>query len=175
MYVNFCPYFYRKCEYGKKLRYLRHNSLFFHRPLWLMSVFNVSLFSEHCQHHWFPQTPCRGSGYRCLRINHKIDPLIGKAACSIRLTQEELSVLLPRELTVWVDPYEVSYRIGEDGSTCVLYESLPPLPRSASSTDKGPSYKVAVRTGRSSRSTWWPISFCPWNPTPQHTLDFTLL
>uniref|UniRef100_A0A8B9RGX4 Anti-proliferative protein domain-containing protein n=1 Tax=Astyanax mexicanus TaxID=7994 RepID=A0A8B9RGX4_ASTMX len=80
---------------------------------------------EHYQHHWFPQAPCRGSGYRCIRINHKMDPLIGKAACTTGLTREQLFSLLPRELTVWVDPYEVSYRIGEDGSTCVLYESSP--------------------------------------------------
>ncbi|XP_072553086.1 protein BTG1-like [Salminus brasiliensis] len=107
---------------------------------------------EHYQHHWFPQTPCRGSGYRCLRINHKMDPLIGKAGCAIGLTREQLFSLLPSELTLWVDPCEVSYRIGEDGSTCVLYESSPPMPRTASSADKGPSCKGALRTGRSSPS-----------------------
>uniref|UniRef100_W5L1X0 Anti-proliferative protein domain-containing protein n=1 Tax=Astyanax mexicanus TaxID=7994 RepID=W5L1X0_ASTMX len=95
---------------------------------------------EHYQHHWFPQAPCRGSGYRCIRINHKMDPLIGKAACTTGLTREQLFPLLPRELTVWVDPYEVSYRIGEDGSTCVL------------STYNGPSCKGALTTGRSSPS-----------------------
>ncbi|XP_017568179.1 protein BTG1-like [Pygocentrus nattereri] len=106
----------------------------------------------HYQHHWFPQAPCRGSGYRCLRINHKMDPLIGRAACAIGLSREQLFALLPRELTLWVDPYEVSYRIGEDGSTCVLYESSVSQPRTASSTDKGPSCKGALRTGQSSPS-----------------------
>jgi hypothetical protein len=28
----------------------------------------------------------------------------------------------PSELTMWIDPKEVSYRIGENGSICVLYE-----------------------------------------------------
>uniref|UniRef100_A0A8C2JVB9 Anti-proliferative protein domain-containing protein n=1 Tax=Cyprinus carpio TaxID=7962 RepID=A0A8C2JVB9_CYPCA len=74
---------------------------------------------NHYQHHWFPNAPCRGSGYRCIRINHKMDPLIGKAACTIGLTKEQLFSLLPSELTMWIDPYEVSYRIGEDGSICV--------------------------------------------------------
>ncbi|OBS76464.1 hypothetical protein A6R68_17078, partial [Neotoma lepida] len=83
------------------------------------------LLAEHYKHHWFPEKPCKGSGYRCLRINHKMDPLIGQAAQQIGLSSQELFKLLPCELTLWVDPYEVSYRIGEDGSICVLYEALP--------------------------------------------------
>ncbi|KAK2825157.1 hypothetical protein Q7C36_019084 [Tachysurus vachellii] len=75
---------------------------------------------DYYEKHWFPQDPCRGSGYRCLRINHKMDPLINKAARAVGITKEELFVLLPCELTVWVDPHEVSYRISENGSSCVL-------------------------------------------------------
>nr|XP_013802489.1 PREDICTED: protein BTG1 [Apteryx mantelli mantelli] len=80
---------------------------------------------QHYKHHWFPEKPCKGSGYRCIRINHKMDPLIGQAAQRIGLSSQELFQLLPSELTLWVDPYEVSYRIGEDGSICVLYEAAP--------------------------------------------------
>ena len=54
-----------------------------------------------------------------------MDPLICQAAQRIGLSSQELFRFLPCELTLWVDPYEVSYRIGEDGSICVLYESLP--------------------------------------------------
>jgi len=79
--------------------------------------------SDHYQHHWFPDRPQKGSGYRCIRINHEMDPIIGRAAGRIGLTSDQLFSLLPRELTMWVDPYEVSYRIGEDGSICVLYEA----------------------------------------------------
>ncbi|CAM4680324.1 unnamed protein product [Leuciscus chuanchicus] len=81
---------------------------------------------QHYRQHWFPHAPCRGSGYRCLRINRRMDPLIGKAASAVGLAQEQLSKSLPIELTLWVDPSEVSYRIGEDGSTCVLYQKQPP-------------------------------------------------
>lgn len=82
--------------------------------------------SDHYQHHWFPDKPQKGSGYRCIRINHEMDPIIGRAAGRIGLTSDQLFSLLPRELTLWVDPYEVSYRIGEDGSICVLYEAEAP-------------------------------------------------
>lgn len=91
--------------------------------------FNKTVYfsPEHYQHHWFPDRPQKGSGYRCIRINHEMDPLIGRAAGRIGLTSGQLFSLLPRELTLWVDPYEVSYRIGEDGSICVLYEAEPPV------------------------------------------------
>ncbi|XP_060762016.1 protein BTG1-like [Neoarius graeffei] len=75
---------------------------------------------EHYEHHWFPDAPFRGSGYRCLRINRRMEPLVGKAAYTSGLSMEQVRALLPCELTVWVDPYEVSYRIGENGSIGVL-------------------------------------------------------
>ncbi|XP_051946820.1 protein BTG1-like [Xyrauchen texanus] len=120
-----------------------------------LHLFTETLFSallEHYHHHWFPQAPCRGSGYRCLRINHKMDPLIGNAGSAVGLTQEQLFSLLPKELTLWVDPYEVSYRIGEDGSTCVLYESSPAQPKCATSADTSGHYKEEQILRRSNRS-----------------------
>ncbi|NXM18694.1 BTG2 protein, partial [Ploceus nigricollis] len=85
---------------------------------------------EHYRHHWFPEKPSKGSGYRCIRINHRMDPIISRAAGQIGLSLPQLFQLLPSELTLWVDPYEVSYRIGDDGSICVLYEATKPLPSS---------------------------------------------
>ncbi|KAF7693544.1 protein BTG2 [Silurus meridionalis] len=82
--------------------------------------------SDRYRHHWFPDRPQKGSGYRCIRINHEMDPLISGAASQVGLSAKQLFSLLPRELTLWIDPYEVSYRIGEDGSICVLYEAEPP-------------------------------------------------
>ncbi|XP_005987128.1 protein BTG1 [Latimeria chalumnae] len=107
---------------------------------------------EHYKHHWFPQMPCKGSGYRCIRINHKMDPLIGKAASTIGLSHQQLFQLLPSELTLWVDPFEVSYRIGEDGSICVLYESAPPTVKNGKSLDSRISCKEELRIGRASPS-----------------------
>lgn len=78
------------------------------------------LLCTHYQNHWFPEKPFKGSAYRCLRINHKMDPLISQAGNKCGLTDEALFRILPNELTLWVDPNEVSYRIGEDGSIGVL-------------------------------------------------------
>uniref|UniRef100_A0A4D5R982 B-cell translocation protein 2, btg2 n=1 Tax=Scolopendra viridis TaxID=118503 RepID=A0A4D5R982_SCOVI len=82
------------------------------------------LLKKHYQHHWFPEQPCKGSGYRCLRINHKMDPLIAKAAEASGVSDSSLlQNMFPNELTLWIDPREVSYRIGENGSICVLFDA----------------------------------------------------
>jgi len=76
----------------------------------------------HYQKHWFPEKPFKGSAYRCLRINQKMDPMVARAAQKSGLHEQLLRNILPKELTLWVDPKEVSYRIGENGSICVIYE-----------------------------------------------------
>lgn len=78
--------------------------------------------------HWFPDRPNRGSGYRCIRINGKMDPVIAQAGANVGLLPTVLHNLFPSELTMWIDPAEVSYRIGENGSICVLYERTEPDP-----------------------------------------------
>lgn len=81
------------------------------------------LLCTHYQDHWFPDRPFKGSGYRCIRINNKMDPIVSLAGKKCGFTEQDLFRILPAELTLWVDPDEVSYRIGEEGSIAVLYES----------------------------------------------------
>uniref|UniRef100_U3K7Y2 Protein BTG1 n=1 Tax=Ficedula albicollis TaxID=59894 RepID=U3K7Y2_FICAL len=121
------PFFWKRLLAAPQPRLGTNNRGFFRCPVGFVipSLRPRGLDSEHYKHHWFPEKPCKGSGYRCIRINHKMDPLIGQAAQRIGLSSQELFQLLPSELTLWVDPYEVSYRIGEDGSICVLYEAAP--------------------------------------------------
>ncbi|KAK8728009.1 hypothetical protein OTU49_009335 [Cherax quadricarinatus] len=80
---------------------------------------------RHYTNHWFPDKPVKGSGYRCIRINGNLDPLIARAGFMMGLAVSFLRSLFPSELTMWVDPMEVAYRIGENGSICVLYEEVP--------------------------------------------------
>ncbi|GLH07567.1 Protein BTG1 [Gryllus bimaculatus] len=83
----------------------------------------TDVLQRRYKEHWFPEKPTRGSGYRCLRINGKMDPVIAQAGIAVGLSASFLHSLFPSELTMWIDPCEVSYRIGENGSICVLYET----------------------------------------------------
>ncbi|XP_002155861.1 protein BTG2 [Hydra vulgaris] len=77
------------------------------------------LLQTKYERHWHPEKPFQGSAFRCIRINAKfIDPSIIKAADMSGLTQTDLEKMLPKEFTIWIDPHDVSYRIGEDGSIC---------------------------------------------------------
>lgn len=90
----------------------------------------VTLFGEEIEKglkkkfegHWYPDKPFKGSGFRCIRVSgEKIDHVILEAAKNVGLGIEELKEYLPDELTLWIDPSEVSYRIGEKGLIKILY------------------------------------------------------
>lgn len=70
----------------------------------------VDLLCSRFEHHWFPEKPAKGQGYRCIRFNEtdRKDPTIDQAAVQAGLSYEQLQ--LPTELTIWVDPKEVCCR-----------------------------------------------------------------
>ena len=118
----------------------------------------IEVLRRRYRDHWFPEKPFKGSGYRCIRINGKMDPVIGQAADNCGLSSQFLHQIFPSELTMWIDPREVSYRIGENGNICVLYEykenvtepwkpafqkSKPPKPTKPPKPN--PSYKDSIR------------------------------
>lgn len=86
----------------------------------------VDMFSEELlkgllnkfEGHWYPEAPFKGSAFRCTKvtgINFDLDPVFEEAAKKSGLATQEVADQLPKELTVWVDPGEVSYQIGERG------------------------------------------------------------
>lgn len=116
-----------------------------------LATFNRTLcriLQNHYQDHWFPEKPFKGSGYRCMRINHKMDPLIAKAGTNCGLKVNELFRMFPNELTIWVDPEEVSYRIGENGSVGVL---LPSETSSEEEEESQPEREEVAPVSRSSQ------------------------
>lgn len=76
--------------------------------------------------HWYPEAPLRGSAFRCLYLGGPGDPVVDMAARRSGLDMEEVHANVPPELSIWIDPYEVSYQIGEKGAVKVLYVEDPP-------------------------------------------------
>jgi protein Tob/BTG len=71
--------------------------------------------------HWNVDAPLLGNGYRAIvNSGQRPDPLLVQAAGMVGVP--DLAAALPSELVVWVDPHEVAYRIGEQGSVCTLYD-----------------------------------------------------
>ena len=103
------------------------------------------LLCARYKEHWHPQNPLLGSGYRCIRINHNCDPLIAEAAEASGVTKYG-DLKLPEEFTLWVDPSDVSYRIGENGSICKLNDE------SSSLSTKSPSNSKEMKESTSEES-----------------------
>lgn len=61
----------------------------------------------------------QGSAFRCLKTGEPADPVLEIAARESGVTVSDILENLPAELSVWVDPGEVSYRIGEKGAVKV--------------------------------------------------------
>lgn len=102
------------CEFISGLLTQRHLPVQFARPFRRRME---ELLLERYRDHWDPSNPNRGSAYRCIRINGlRLDPVVKEAAKVTGLTN--ISEYLPSQLTLWIDPSDVSYRFGEDGSIC---------------------------------------------------------
>ena len=84
------------------------------------------------ENHWYPLCPYRGSEYRCIRLGKgssktkysEIDPVYIKTLSRCGISIEEFLDRMPENLTIWIDPGEVSYRIGECGKIKTLYETV---------------------------------------------------
>ncbi|XP_071432404.1 protein BTG4 [Pithys albifrons albifrons] len=72
----------------------------------------IILFEKY-KNHWYVGSPSKGQAYRCIRINQYLprDPLLERACVESEVNFNMLG--LPQEMTLWVDPFEVSCRYGE--------------------------------------------------------------
>jgi protein Tob/BTG len=110
-------------------------------------------FATRYHDHWFPDRPLRGSAYRCVRIaNRKLDRLLAGAGAEAGLPEPLLQRLLPAELTLWVDPEEVSYRIGEEGSVGVIYDARSATDSSSSEESSSTPPSSPITTAKFSSS-----------------------
>lgn len=76
----------------------------------------LDMLQEKFRNHWYTDEPTRGHAYRCIRINQRdlIDPMLEMAARRCGMRYNDLN--LPKELTIWVDPNEVSCRLVSIGN-----------------------------------------------------------
>ena len=129
------------CEFISKLLTQRHLPVQFAKPFKRRME---ELLMERFRDHWDPTNPNKGSAYRCIRINGvRLDPVVKEAAKVTGLSN--ISEYLPTQLTLWIDPFDVSYRFGEDGSIC----SCTPEVSSASRTQSygaSPAWNTGVAT-----------------------------
>ncbi|XP_067124519.1 protein Tob1-like [Centruroides vittatus] len=76
------------------------------------------------QGHWYPEKPYKGSGFRCLKTTPPLDPVFEIAARDSGMDLVDIQENLPQELSIWIDPGEVSYRMGEKGQVKILYSEM---------------------------------------------------
>lgn len=85
--------------------------------------------------HWYPEKPFKGSAFRCLKTGDPVDPVLERAAKESGVPIQDILENLPAELAIWVDPGEVSYRIGEMNAVKILYSETGD-PHDESSADR---------------------------------------
>ncbi|KAE8592593.1 hypothetical protein XENTR_v10018803 [Xenopus tropicalis] len=70
------------------------------------------LFAKY-KTHWYAENPTKGQAFRCIRINQcqAVDAVLEKACAESNVDFNDLG--LPKEMTIWVDPFEVCCRYGE--------------------------------------------------------------
>lgn len=70
----------------------------------------IEILTQRYQNHWYPGQPSKGQAYRCIRINQncRVDCSIELACQHVGISYESLR--LPVELTLWIDPSEVTCR-----------------------------------------------------------------
>ena len=74
----------------------------------------LGYFLVKFQGRWYPERPSKDRAYRSIRISPvRIDRVIADAAVDVGLDLQEILDTLPKDLTIWIDPGEVSYRLGE--------------------------------------------------------------
>ncbi|KAJ2080242.1 hypothetical protein H4R24_003217 [Coemansia sp. RSA 988] len=82
----------------------------------------IELLCNKYQGHWHMERTAAGSGYRSISNWRKLDSIFVEAAEQTSVAVEILERWLPRDVIVWCDPYNVTYRVGDHGTIYTVYE-----------------------------------------------------
>ncbi|KAG0742628.1 hypothetical protein G6F57_010053 [Rhizopus arrhizus] len=83
----------------------------------------TELLKIRFKNHWDPQQPYKGNGYRAIsNFNGQLDPILTLASTQVAIQPSCIFAHLPREFVLWIDPFSVSYRVGDHGNIMTLFE-----------------------------------------------------
>ncbi|KAI7866254.1 hypothetical protein BDF14DRAFT_1815877 [Spinellus fusiger] len=83
----------------------------------------TDLLAHRFVDHWDPLHPYRGNGFRALsNFNGQLDPVLALAANNADIPVTCIDRHLPRDFVLWIDPFSVSYRVGDHGNIMTLFE-----------------------------------------------------
>ncbi|KAJ1905422.1 hypothetical protein LPJ81_001937 [Coemansia sp. IMI 209127] len=82
----------------------------------------IDVLSEKYKGHWDLEQTAAGSGYRSLCNWRSLDGALVEAATRANVSIELLERLMPRDIILWCDPHNVTYRVGDHGTVYTIYE-----------------------------------------------------
>lgn len=96
----------------------------------------ASILCDKFEGHWYPDSPQKGQAYRCIRIekNLLLDDSVLEACVRSGLRCSQLA--LPKHMSIWIDPKEVSCRLGESCSPFIVKAFEPEKSKKDQSSDK---------------------------------------
>ncbi|KAJ1725357.1 hypothetical protein LPJ53_000489 [Coemansia erecta] len=82
----------------------------------------ISVLHARYTGHWHPEQTNVGSAYRSLSNWRRLDSAFIEAAQQAGVAVELLERSFPRDIVLWCDPYNVTYRVGDHGTVYTVYE-----------------------------------------------------
>ncbi|KAG8548571.1 hypothetical protein GDO81_024934 [Engystomops pustulosus] len=94
----------------------------------------TSILCDKYEGHWYPESPQKGQAYRCIRIekNAAVDDSVLRACVRSGLRCSQLA--FPKNMSIWIDPEEVSCRLGESCSPFIV--KAPEEPKKTTTPEK---------------------------------------
>lgn len=84
------------------------------------------LLQQRYENHWYTDKPMKGSAFRCINVSvedNSVDNVLRTAAEDIGLTTNDLLKVFDKGLALWVDPIDVSCRLGK-GAIFPIYKKI---------------------------------------------------
>ncbi|XP_044134657.1 protein BTG3-like [Bufo gargarizans] len=110
----------------------------------------TSILCDRFEGHWYPESPQKGQAYRCIRIekNMAVDDSVLRACVRSGLRCSQLA--FPKNMYIWIDPKEVSCRLGESCSPFIV--KVPEESKKATTEEKPEQDTSDYHSDGSSRS-----------------------